>query len=243
MLMGQQMGKDIFLEYQDRFNFGLRTNIDLYGESRTQSLVFNSNNMGPTELATSTFGQGYNATMIQMISGFCSLINGGYYYEPHVVKKVINPSGGVSEIIDTTLVKRTVTEEVSAQMRQILLESVTDGIAKGAKIKGYDIAGKSGTAQKLPREDKTYIVSFIGYATDNDDEPALVCYVAVDEPVTEGTQSAVPIKLFKAIMEEVLPYMNIFPESDQPSNPSDQPENPDSGADNGDFDLPMIEEN
>ena len=77
MLMGNQMGKDTFLEYQDRFNFGLRTNIDLDGESRTKSLVFNKNNMGPTELATSTFGQGYNVTMIQMISGFCSLINGG----------------------------------------------------------------------------------------------------------------------------------------------------------------------
>ena len=81
MLMGKQIGKSIFLEYQERFNFGLKTNIDLAGESRTENLVFNENSLGETELATSTFGQGYNVSMIQMISAFCSLINGGYYYE------------------------------------------------------------------------------------------------------------------------------------------------------------------
>ncbi len=79
MLMGKQVGKTTFLEYQNKFNFGLKTNIDLYGESRTATLVFNRQNMGDTELATSTFGQGYNVTMIQMIAAFSSLVNGGYY--------------------------------------------------------------------------------------------------------------------------------------------------------------------
>jgi len=118
MLMGNQIGKDTFLEYQDRFNFGLRTNIDLYGESRTKSLVFNKNNVGPTELATSTFGQGYNVTMIQMISGFCSLINGGYYYEPHVVKQITTSDGALVQEIEPRLIKQTISESTSALIRQ-----------------------------------------------------------------------------------------------------------------------------
>ena len=93
--IAQVIGIDEFLKYMSEYNFGLKTNIDLAGEARTASLVFNSSTMGPTELATSSFGQGFNVTMIQMITGFCSLINGGYYYEPHMVSKITAADGSV----------------------------------------------------------------------------------------------------------------------------------------------------
>ena len=80
-------GVNTFTKFQKDFGFGLKTNIDLAGEARTEGLTYSASNMGPTDLAINTFGQGFNVDMIEMITGYCSLINGGYFYEPHVVKK------------------------------------------------------------------------------------------------------------------------------------------------------------
>lgn len=92
MKIGQAMGKEEFCRYQQIFNFGLRSNVDLAGEARTASLIYQAEDMGPTDLATNTFGQNFNVTMIQMITSFCSLINGGYLYEPHMVSKITMPA-------------------------------------------------------------------------------------------------------------------------------------------------------
>ena len=209
MLMGQQMGKDIFLEYQDRFNFGLRTNVDLYGESRTQSLVFNSNNMGPTELATSTFGQGYNVTMIQMISGFCSLINGGYYYEPHVVKKITTTDGALVKEIEPRIMKQTISESTSAMIRQYCKGVVDNGTGKTARPAGYSIGGKTGTAEMGSRDKRDYVVSFMGYAPA--DDPQIAVYVVVDRPnVGKQDDAKHATRIVRNVLTEVLPYLNIF---------------------------------
>ena len=178
MLMGEQIGKTTFLDYQDRFNFGLRTNIDLAGESRTQSLVFNEANMGPTELATSTFGQGYNVTMIQMISGFCSLINGGYYYEPHVVSKITTTDGALVRNIEPRIIKQTISESTSALIRQYCKGVVDNGTGKTARPAGYAIGGKTGTAEMGVRDKRNYVVSFMGYAPA--ENPEIAIYVVVD---------------------------------------------------------------
>ena len=209
MLMGNQMGKDIFLEYQDRFNFGLRTNIDLYGESRTKSLVFNSSNMGPTELATSTFGQGYNVTMIQMISGFCSLINGGYYYEPHAVKRITTADGSLVEEIEPRIIKQTVSETTSELIRQYCKGVVDNGTGKTARPAGYSIGGKTGTAEMGGRNKADYVVSFIGYAPAED--PQVAIYVVVDRPnVGRQDDAKHATRLVRSILTEVLPYLNVF---------------------------------
>ena len=173
MLMGNQIGKETFLEYQERFNFGLRTNIDLYGESRTKSLVFNEQNMGPTELATSTFGQGYNVTMIQMISGFCSLINGGYYYEPHVVKRITTADGSLVKEIEPRIIKQTISESTSQMIRQYCKGVVDNGTGKTARPAGYSIGGKTGTAEMGARNKQDYVVSFMGYAPAEDPQIAI----------------------------------------------------------------------
>ena len=209
MLMGNQIGKETFLEYQDRFNFGLRTNIDLYGESRTKSLVFNSNNMGPTELATSTFGQGYNVTMIQMISGFCSLINGGYYYEPHVVKKITTSDGALVQEIEPRIVKQTISESTSALIRQYCKGVVDNGTGKTARPAGYSIGGKTGTAEMGSRDKQDYVVSFMGFAPA--DDPQIAVYVVVDRPnVSEQDDAKHATRIVRNVLTEVLPYLNIF---------------------------------
>ena len=209
MLMGEQIGKNTFLEYQDRFNFGLRTNVDLAGESRTQSLVFNESNMEPTELATSTFGQGYNVTMIQMISGFCSLINGGYYYEPHVVSKITTADGALVQNIEPRIIKQTVSESTSALIRQYCKGVVDNGTGKTARPAGYAIGGKTGTAEMGVRDKRNYVVSFMGFAPA--DNPEIAIYVVVDRPnVARQDDAKHATKLVRSILTEVLPYLNIF---------------------------------
>ena len=209
MLMGNQIGKDTFLDYQGRFNFGLRTNIDLYGESRTKSLVFNQSNMGPTELATSTFGQGYNVTMIQMISGFCSLINGGYYYEPHVVKKITTSDGALVQEIEPRIIKQTISESTSALIRQYCKGVVDNGTGKTARPAGYSIGGKTGTAEMGSRDKHDYVVSFMGYAPAND--PQIAVYVVVDRPnVGKQDDAKHATRIVRGVLTEVLPYLNIF---------------------------------
>ena len=209
LLMGKQIGKSTFLEYQEKFNFGLKTNIDLYGESRTSSLVFNTQSMGDTELATSTFGQGYNVTMIQTIAAFASLINGGYYYEPHVVKQITAPDGSIVENISPRVLKQTVSASTSELIRQYCKGVVDNGTGKTARPAGYSIGGKTGTAETVPRDKINYVVSFMGYAPA--DNPQIAIYVVVDRPNAVFQDDAkFATRIVRNILTEVLPYMNIY---------------------------------
>ncbi len=210
MLIGQKLGKDKFLKYQRNFNFGLRTNIDLAGEMRTATLVFNKNNMGITELMTSTFGQGFNVTMIQNISAFASLVNGGYYYQPHVVKQIKDSAGAVVENIEPTIVRQAVSESVSRLMIDYCIGVVDEGTGTRARPAGYRIGGKTGTAERSGQGKRDYTVSFMGFAPAND--PQIAIYVVVDRPNTasqeNGTRNA--CILCKDILTEILPYLHIF---------------------------------
>ncbi|MFI3214261.1 MAG: penicillin-binding protein 2 [Eubacteriales bacterium] len=209
MLMGNQIGRSVFLEYQQKFNFGLKTNIDLSGETRTDSLVFNENTMGVTELATSSFGQGYNVTMIQMIAAFSSLVNGGYYYEPHMVSQITTADGAVVENIEPRILKQTVSESVSDTIQEYLLGVVENGTGTTAKPAGYSIGGKTGTAEMVPRDKINYVVSFMGCAPAID--PEIAIYVVVDRPnVVAQDDAKHATRLVRSILTEVLPYMKIF---------------------------------
>ena len=209
MLMGKQIGKDVFLEYQHKFNFGLKTNIDLAGEARTDTLVFNSSTMGDTELATSTFGQGFNTSMIQMITAYSSLINGGYYYEPHVVNKITASDGSIVQNISPRVLKQTVSAQTSAKIIDYCNGVVTEGTGKTARPAGYAIGGKTGTAETIPRDKTNYVVSFMGYAPA--DNPQIAIYVVVDRPNAVYQDDAkFATKIVRNILTEVLPYMNIY---------------------------------
>ncbi len=232
MQIGAKLGYDNYLKYQEIFNFGLKTNIDLPGEANNATTVFNKDTLGVTELATSSFGQGYNTTMIQVASAFSSVINGGYYYQPHVVRKILDADGGTVENINPTVVRQTVSEKTSALIRQYLYHTMygqTDGngnnpTGRKARVAGYAMGGKTGTAQKIPRSDRKYLVSFIGFAPV--DNPQVVCYVVVDEPnaasATAQADSSFAQEIFKNIMKEAMPYLNIYATEEIPADMQDE---------------------
>lgn len=214
MRIAALLGADDFCEYQQIFNFGLKTNIDLAGEARTASLIYNAADMGPTDLATNSFGQNFNVTMIQMITGFSSLINGGYYYEPHMVDKITNTSGATVENIEPRILKQTVSEETSELIRQYCRAVVEYGTGKTARPAGYMIGGKTGTAETIDenthkRSPDEYVVSFMGYAPA--DDPQIAIYVVVDRANAEKQDDAkYATRIVRNILTEVLPYLNIF---------------------------------
>lgn len=220
MQMGALQGVETFVDYQNRFNFGLKTRIDLPGEESCSALVKNET-MGPADLATNSFGQNYNVTMIQLAAAFASSINGGYYYQPHVVKQIINDNGGIVESYDKTLVKQVMTNETSEIIKEGLRMCVEAGTGAKVAIDGYTISGKTGTAEKYPRGNGEYLLSFIGFAPY--DNPELVCYVVLDNPTVEGKQSTSQVmEIWKAIMEEVMPYMDIYSESQEIEDVTDE---------------------
>lgn len=209
MHMAADLGKDDFLVYQDIFNFGLKTNIDLAGESRTASLVHNADTLGETELATCSFGQGFNVTMIQEITAFCSLINGGNYYEPHMVERIISSDGSTVENIAPRVLKQTVSEETSQKVIEYCNAVVTEGTGKTARPAGYAIGGKTGTAQTYPRGNKEYVVSFMGYAPA--DDPQVAIYVVVDRAnAAKQDDAKYATGIVRNVLTEVLPYLNIY---------------------------------
>ncbi len=209
MHIGEALGVKQFTKYQQTFNFGLKTNVDLSGEARTVGLLYTEDNMGPTELATNTFGQGFNCTMIQMISGFCSLINGGNYYEPHMVSKIVSSNGTTVENIQPRILKQTVSEATSRKIIEYCNGVVTNGTGKTARPAGYAIGGKTGTAETLPRDNGEYVVSFMGYAPAED--PQIAIYTVIDRPnVYPQDQARFATVMTRNILTEVLPYLNIF---------------------------------
>ena len=209
MNVGLTVGIDTFMKYQSIFNFGLKTNIDLAGEARTDSLIFDPNTMVPTDLAVSSFGQGYNVTMIQQISAFASLINGGNYYEPHVVNKILAPDGSTVKNIEPRLLKQTISEATSDIISDFCNGVVTEGTGTTARPAGYTMGGKTGTAEKVPRGTGNYVVSFMGYVPAQD--PQVLIYVVIDEPNVAAQDNArYATLLTRDIMTDVLPYLNIY---------------------------------
>ncbi|SEF57005.1 stage V sporulation protein D (sporulation-specific penicillin-binding protein) [Eubacterium ruminantium] len=216
MQIAEMEGPEIFDKYQVLFGFGQRTNVDLPGEqseASLSSLVFHKDTLNPVELATSSFGQGVTVTMMQLGTAFCSAINGGYYYKPHVVSKILDSNGNLVKSFDKVLVRRTISEDTSAQMRGILKKVVSDGSGWRAAIDGYSIGGKTGTAEKIPRGNNKYLLSFIGFAPVED--PKVVIYCIVDEPHVDFQYlTGAGAEVFHMVAEDLFPYMNIYKSDD-----------------------------
>lgn len=210
MQMVRAIGPANFAKYSREYGFGQKTGIDLPGEASTASLIFNEEQLARTEsnLAVSSFGQGFNVTMIQLASSFCSLINGGNIYQPHVVKKIVDGSGNTVQEISPVVTKETVSQEVSDTLRDYMYTVVSEGTGAKAAVEGYAIGGKTGTAEKVPRGSGNYVVSFIGFAPV--DDPQVVVYVVVDEPhVADQSHCSQSSYIAKNIFSQILPYMNI----------------------------------
>lgn len=214
MSIGELLERDEFHRYQEHFGFAQTTGIDLPGESK--SILIPIENLNVTELATSSFGQGFNITMVQLASAFCSLINGGNYYQPHVVEQIRNASGTVVYENPGVVLSVSVSAQTSEFMRQAMFMTVDSGTASPAKVEGYLVGGKTGTAQKGVRdkENQKYVVSFVGCVPT--DDPQVVIYVVIDEIHDEEKKasSSLATALTSEILEEILPYLGVYPEGD-----------------------------
>ena len=204
-------GAETFYNYQNLFGFGRSTGIDLPGEAETKNLVYNASNYSNSvTLATNAFGQNFNCTMMQMAAGFCSLINGGNYYRPHIVKQIQSDGGDVVKDVGKEVLRKTVSEETSASIRSYMQETVENGTGTKAQIEGYTIGGKTGTAEKIPRNKKDYYVSFIGFTPV--EKPELLIYVTIDEPnVSFQANAGLAVELEKSCMEEIVNVLGIKP--------------------------------
>lgn len=180
--LGQMLGKDRLFSYINRFGFGNKTGIDLNGEG--QGIIFDLKRVGNVELSTTAFGQGVSVTPIQQVTAVSSVVNGGYLYQPYIVKSISEP--GTNTIIQENskkLIRKTVSKETSAIMRRALEYVVAKGGGKSAFIEGYRIGGKTGTAQKVENGHylvNNYIMSFMAVVPSND--PQAVLYLAIDNP-------------------------------------------------------------
>ena len=217
MEIGDRLGVDRLFHYIDLYGFNEKTGVDLLGESK--GIVFNPENVGPVELATSSFGQGNSVTPIQLVRAFSASINGGILYQPYALKEVRMPiTNDVAYAAKPKPIRRVISEETSATMRYALESVVARGTGGNAFRDGLRIGGKTGTAQK-PAEGggylaNNYIVSFIGGAPMND--PELVVFVAIDYPkntIQYGGVVAAPI--VGEIFEEAFHILGLEKQPDQ----------------------------
>jgi stage V sporulation protein D (sporulation-specific penicillin-binding protein) len=206
--LSAKLGGKKMAAYQMQLGFGSKTGIDLPGE---EAGLLQGDSMTALDAACNSFGQNLNVNMVQMAAAFSSIVNGGSYYQPHLVKRIEKSTGEVVKTIEPTLVRYTVTSKTSELMRSYLKNAVDNGLVKKAGVTGYSIGGKTGTAQKLPRSDYKWICSYIGCAPM--DNPQIVLYVVIDEPYqTTGTGGTTndALNLTHDIYEELLPYLNIY---------------------------------
>lgn len=206
MDIGAELGVKDMVRYQKAFGFGEYCGIDLPGEMA--GLLYSEEDMDEVTLITNAFGQNFTVSMTQLAASFCSLINGGNYYEPHVVKQIQDENGNVTENKNPVLIKRTVSKETSDILKDYMLGVVKEGTGSAAAVKGYDVGGKTGTAEKLPRNEKKHLLSFIGYAPQ--DNPQVVVYAVVDEVNSEvPTDGKLAPGLAADIMKEIFPYLGV----------------------------------
>lgn len=202
MELGSRLGAEGFRKYFTAFGLTEKTGFKIPGESAGSF----HQTLGAVDLATSSFGQTFTVTPLQLISAVSAVINGGNLMKPHIIKAYTDPNGKVIENTEPETVRNVVSEQTSSQMRSILEQVVANGTGKGAYINGFRIGGKTGTSEKLPRGSGKYIASFVGFAPA--DDPQIVCLLLLDEP-NAGPHGggAIAAPAVGKIIQDVLPYL------------------------------------
>ena len=215
--ISRRIGVDKLYDYIIDFGFNSKTNVDIEGEAK--GIFFSKDNYHELENATSSFGQGISTTPIQMITAFSSLINGGFLYQPYIVKEIVHPSTDDVILTRNPTVKRKVISKETSDLMRIALESVVaNGSGRNAYIDGYRVGGKTGSAQIAENGvylASEYILSFIGAAPMND--PRIVVYIALEKPkstIQYGGTVAAPI--VKNVLYDSMKIMNIKENYDGP---------------------------
>lgn len=218
--IGQLLGKDKFFDYFKAYGFTEPTGIDLPGEAN--SIYVNTSEKGPVELASCSFGQTNKVTPLQMITAYAAVVNGGYLVTPYVVSKIVDHNGNVIKTTEPSIKRQVISEETSAEMRQVLESVVNRKDGSNAYIKGYAIGGKSGTSQKIDKSRETgnddlYVSSYCAFAPA--DDPEIIMLVMVDEPTAKDANgslmyygSIVAVPAVVNVLKEALPYMGYYPE-------------------------------
>jgi len=211
--VGEKMGKERLYRYICEFGFGEKTGIGLPGEGK--GIVHHPRYWSPVALDTISFGQGISVTGIQLASALSAIANGGFLMKPYVVEKITNEKGEVVQSFKPEVVRRVISEEATRKMTA-LLKATTEkgGTGEGAVPTGYEVAGKTGTAQKADEllkgyAEGRYTSGFMGFGPI--DEPKIVLLVVIDEPQGNSYGGVVAAPLFRAIMEKVLPDLNVLP--------------------------------
>lgn len=219
-----RMGAQRFYQYLHAFGLGSKTNIDLQGEE--SGILIPVNSVKNVDLARIGFGQSVAVTPIQLLTAACSVLNGGRLMRPYLLKEAVSPDGTVLYRTSPKVVSTPISEETSLTMRKLLEDVVAVGGAKNARIPGYRIGGKTGTAQvykdgRIVRN--VHIGSFLGFAPA--DDPRIALLVIVDEadaPVDYGGTTAAPFA--RQILEDVLPYLGYQPDEGEDSEPLQVPD-------------------
>ena len=212
MQLALRMGVSEFYDYLYAFGLGQKTGDIFDGES--SGIVTNEKYVTENDLARIGFGQSVAVTPVQLAAAVSAAVNGGYLYSPYIVEQVVSSDGTVIEQADPSPVRQVISGETSATVRQILQSVVDNGTGRNAKIEGYYVGGKTGTAQKYDEYGRvsagSYICSFIGFAPA--DDPQYLCLILVDEPhVGSIFGSTVAAPFVRRVLSEILPYSGIQP--------------------------------
>lgn len=208
--ISQRMGRDVMYKYFKDFGFAARTGIDLPAEESAEAAVYAKDAIGPVELATMSFGQGFNVTSIQAITAFCAVINGGNLMKPYVVDKVVDKSGNIVYENQPEVRNRVISRETSDAMRIMMKATIEEGTGKKAKIEGYSIGAKTGTAQNGSRKaNNKWALSCLTYFPVENPQYVVLTLIYMPEDYQDGKQTPVPMS--KEMMESIIKYKNIQP--------------------------------
>lgn len=207
MELGARLGANTFEKYYEAFGLKEKTGFTIPGESAG---TFHDK-LGVVDLATSSFGQTFTVTPLQIISAVSAVVNGGNLMKPRIIKAYTDSEGKIIENFEPEIVRNVISEQTSAQMREMLEKVVAEGTGKGAYVNGFRIGGKTGTSEKLPRGRGKYIASFVGAAPA--DDPQIICLLLLDEPSAGPTGGgAIAAPAVGRIIEDVLPYLGYEPQ-------------------------------
>lgn len=205
MIVAERMGAEIFADYMTKFGFREKTGIDLPGEA--VGIIHKTENIGPVELATMSFGQSFQITPLQLLRAVSAIVNGGNLVTPHIGTKIVDENGNITQTFEYPKGEQIISTQTSEQMKKILESVVSEGTGNKAYIPGYRIGGKTATSEKLPRRSGKYIASFLTFAPA--ENPQVLSLVLINEPQGNYYGGSVAGPVMKELLKNILPYLGI----------------------------------
>lgn len=215
-----KMSPETYLKYQHDFGFGEKTGIDLPGESSAASLLNTLDSLHSVEMATNSFGQGFNCTALQAANALAAVINGGKLMQPYVVSRIMDNDGNIIDEKEPQVIRQVISQDTSDWVRQALEKTYTEGTASKAQISGYSFGGKTGTAQQSPRSAQKYVLSFVAYHSVENPDIMVMTVIHKPSNYSDAGGEATPVPMLKEIFEKIIDYEAIMPDYDEGSEKS-----------------------